>query len=357
MRTPFPRPTVVPALIVFAAALVACQGKNALTKSTESPTDRDTDSTLHLVSPYAGVDWDATQRHRSNFHTHTTLSDGHQPPEHVIDLYHELGYTVLALTDHDTLGPAATTWPWSTFGRDAAELGMLAIEGNEISKLHHTGSYFNSFGEPDLVSDEQALREIGERGGLAVFFHPGRYKDKTIEWYADLYRRHDHLVGFEIYNQTDRYPIDRARWDELLTVLMPDRPVWGFSNDDMHVPENHLGFSWNVMLVTRLDEPAVRQAMETGRFYYVHDPDGPGGAAPPTLDRVTLDPDSTTITLETTGTDRIDWISRGKIIHQGNHIDLTQFPDAQRYIRAELHGPDQTIAGTQPFAIHRQLRP
>src|SRR5690606_9597775 len=37
---------------------------------------------------------------RGNLHTHSTLSDGHLPPEQVCALYRNMGYDFLALTDH-----------------------------------------------------------------------------------------------------------------------------------------------------------------------------------------------------------------------------------------------------------------
>ena len=310
-------------------------------------------SRLTIVNPYAEVDWQHDGQYRANFHTHTTESDGLASPDAVIDRYHALGYRILALTDHDTKGPVTTTWPWSRFSRDPAELGMVAIEGNEISRHHHTGSYFSDYGDPDVASEDAALDAIGHMHGLAVFFHPGRY-DRSIEWYAALYRKHDHLVGFEVYNQRDRYPGDREKWDRLLTELMPDRPVWGLADDDMHNPENQLGYSWNQMVMPKLDEAAVRAAMEQGRFYFVHAPKGPAGGAPPVIRAVRVDAEAQTIALDAEGAERIVWISRGRPVHEGAVIDLAAAPDAAGYVRAELHGADGSIAGTQPFGLRRR---
>ena len=44
------------------------------------------------------------------------------------------------------------------------------------------------------------------------------------------------IIGMEVYNRpNDGYPYDRILWDELLSHSMPDRPIWGYANDDMHV--------------------------------------------------------------------------------------------------------------------------
>jgi D-alanine-D-alanine ligase len=89
--------------------------------------------------PYERVDWSPWRPHKANLHSHTTASDGTQTPGAVIDEYQARGYDILAITDHDTYrngsGTGASTWPWTAFGRDPDELGMLAVRGNEFSGI------------------------------------------------------------------------------------------------------------------------------------------------------------------------------------------------------------------------------
>jgi predicted metal-dependent phosphoesterase TrpH len=179
------------------------------------------------------------------------MSDGSGTPQVVIDRYHALGYTILALTDEDTMGTECTTWPWQAFDRDPETLAMVAIEGNEISRVDNIGSYFNDYGDADIDSEDAVIKEIGRRGGLAVLFHPGRYT-KPMKWYLKMYRAYPHLIALEIYNLGDRYPNDRKTWDAILTDIGTERPVWGVSNDDMHNPRTQLGRNWNIMLLPEL---------------------------------------------------------------------------------------------------------
>ena len=97
--------------------------------------------THSAVNPYAEVNWQSYGHYKAALHAHTTQSDGSQTPADVIDRYNALGYKVLALTDHDSYGPGGdnknprkheTTWPWQKFGREPGELGMVAIQGNEV---------------------------------------------------------------------------------------------------------------------------------------------------------------------------------------------------------------------------------
>ncbi|MBP5779769.1 MAG: phosphotransferase, partial [Clostridia bacterium] len=45
------------------------------------------------------------ERHKANFHAHTTRSDGLLSPAEAEALYRSRGYDVLALTDHWRAGP------------------------------------------------------------------------------------------------------------------------------------------------------------------------------------------------------------------------------------------------------------
>jgi hypothetical protein len=316
-----------------------------------------------IDNPYAEVDWENHQRHKANFHAHTTMSDGAERPDRVIDRYAGSGYSILALTDHDTIAPQGdrenpkrhkTTWPWTAYGRNPGVLGMVAIEANEISRVHHIGSYFNDYGDAEVESEQLALDEIGRRGGLAVFFHPGRYM-QSVQWYADMYRSHPHLIGIEIFNQGDRYPNDRGTWDAILAEMIDDRPVWGFSNDDMHHPAAHLGRNWNVMLLPALSAERVRKAMEKGMFLYVYQRDGPQGEPPPEIRSIMIDSREGTIRLKAADFSRIEWISGGEIVHQGDTFELSNLKDVPGYVRAVVYGSDAiSLVGTQPFGIRRR---
>ncbi len=314
-----------------------------------------------LANPYAKVDWERWEQHRANLHTHTTMSDGRLEPAEAIDRYRELGYTVLALTDHDTVGPKGkrdhpqkteTTWPWSRFERQPAELGMVAIEGNEISKLHHIGSYFTGYGNADVESEAQVIEEIGQRGGVAVMFHPGRY-DHPVEWYVGLFSRFDHLRGLEVCNRADRYPWDLGLWDDVLSETMPGRPVWGFANDDMHRPEE-VGRSWEMLLLPKATAENVRAAMETGRFYFsmVYE----AGKPAPTIKSIGVDAEAGTITLEAQGHQQIYWISRGRIVASGPTFDAKRARRPERYVRAQLRG-EYGYTYTQPFSLPLRKQP
>ncbi len=93
-----------------------------------------------------------------DLHTHSTVSDGSDPPERIVELAVEAGCSAVALTDHDSLagiGPARTR---------AEALGVTLVPGCEIS-CHPVGVgglhvlvYFVEDGGSPLVGELGRLR-------------------------------------------------------------------------------------------------------------------------------------------------------------------------------------------------------
>jgi hypothetical protein len=294
-----------------------------------------------ISNPYDEVDWNTATSRKANFHTHTTQSDGNMSPDAVIDTYASYGYAALALTDHNLV-----TYPWSDYSRDPATVGMVDVEGNELSYGHHIVSLF--CGYASTSSDETALLTgVGEAGGLAFIAHPGRYS-YDAQWYADHYLAHSHCVGQEIYNQGDRYPDDRKLWDEVLTILMPDRPVWGFSNDDAHQLA-HMGRNRTYFPFTGdLTQNAVSNALIQGSFYATYSTSST--YEPPLVTGIEIDEVNGVITLTASNYTSVSWISGGTEVATGESIDLSATPGVVDYVRAELVGPEGSTY-LNPFGI------
>jgi len=322
-----------------------------------------------LINPYEGVDWSHIGRYKANLHTHSTEGGGTNTPAEIIDYYHQRGYSILVFTDNDSC-----TYPWEDWGRDPDALGMLALRGNEHKNHDHIVGYFLCM-TTDSTSEEQTLSEIGAGGGAAMLAHPGRYWNldngsvpaETLEKYVTLYTEfpQEQLVGFEVFNAYNIHPRDRILWDALLGAMMPQRPIWGFANDDTHwfnyfgLPM--AGLSWNVILADRLDEVSVRASMETGRFYFSSvgtqvDPSLWNAALVPVITDITHNRTARTVTVSalsggqplTEGKYR--WISGGETIHIGPTLDYQNTPGIYHYVRLELES-DGGSTLTNPFGI------
>lgn len=334
-----------------------------------------------IDNPYDQVNWSEDGQYKANFHTHTTRSDGRINPHAVVDAYHSLGYEILAITDHNLV-----TYPWTSFStlrpsqrsidrrendpesmpvsfifedRNPATLGMIDIEANELSSHHHMGSFFNNhkrpvYGQPVdfTVTEQESIEDVAAKNGIVMLYHPGRY-DRTLDWYVDIFNTYEHVFGLEVYNQGDRYPEDRMLWDSILTLTLPDRQVWAYSNDDMHV-ESHIGRNWNMVIIPELSHDQVRHAMEQGLSYFVYAPEWRVSSSAPFIHEIQVNRRRGTISITASDVERVIWISEGRAVHEGSGITLGEVSDLGVYVRAELYGAGNSITSTQAFAIRNR---
>ena len=209
------------------------------------------------------------------------------------------------------------------------------------------GSYFTDHSDVNLTGEE-TLTVLSEKKGLAMFMHPGRY-DFPVQWYLKLYKQYEPLIGLELFNGGETKCLEI--WDSLLTELMPQRPVWGFSNDDAHTI-HHFGRNWNVFILPGLSEEDVRRGMEHGLSYYVYAPDRKSKPEVPLINSVKINSRKGEIHISGTGQDSIVWISGGRKVFTGDKLELGKLPEISGYVRAVLYSNDgKTIVGTQPFGI------
>ncbi|TMR96377.1 PHP domain-containing protein [Nonomuraea basaltis] len=104
---------------------------------------------------------------RIDLHSHSSASDGTQPPADVVRRARERGLDVLALTDHDTVAghPAAV---------EALPAGLTFVPGMELScrragQSIHLLAYLFDPAEPELRAECVRIREARElRGRLTV---------------------------------------------------------------------------------------------------------------------------------------------------------------------------------------------
>jgi hypothetical protein len=218
---------------------------------------------------------------------------------------------------------------------------------------------------PRWIAEAPEALHAEEDAPGAVRFEPGAFPDSvpdaTIEHYVALFARHRHLVGIEVLNRTrpDReIPLDRQLWDQLLTTLMPHRPVWGVATDDMH-SMNHLGGDWVVLLAEELDERTARTGLADGRYYFASTRLHATTAdvvRVPRIERVAHDAAAGCIAVTATVagkpvSDRAcTWISNGHTVHIGLTLPYRKMAGIGAYVRAEIAGDGGTTY-TNPFGF------
>lgn len=325
-----------------------------------------------LVNPYEGIDWESINQYRANLHTHSTESDGALPPETVIDEYSNRNYDILSLTDHRTV-----TYPWQNWGRDPVALGMLDISGCEYSNHNHLNGFFIEY-TTNPHSEVEALEEIAAQGGIAHLNHPGDYwspdsagnvPDAVIQKYVAWFSQFspDVLMGMEVVNKTHLHPSDEDLWDALLEVMMPERPIWGFSNDDMHTlaigPVRLIEVSWETFLADSLDAATIRNAMLNGIFYFSTcgtriDPYTWDVNQVPKITDIVHDEIAGTLTISAVSggaplpESEYKWISMGEVVQVGRVLDYKNTDGVGNYVRAQLEGTGGTTF-TNPFGLIR----
>lgn len=317
---------------------------------------------LKLVSnPYAGVDWDRVAQHKANLHTHTVASGGHLFLRQAYEEYARNGYTVLAVTDHNLY----TEWDKSDID-PLKKFGILQVKGQEYSDSQHVNGLFVD-NVKHTKNIRKLIRNVGQDEGVAILNHPGRYwspgingsvPPETLTRYRSLFSENPCLLGLEIINANSFFKHDIELWDSLLGVFMPERPVWGFANDDMH-KAGQIAKGWEVLLLDDLNENGVRSAMKTGRFYFSARPPGTSQIfehEPPVI--ISLAHDSTARTLhvmaaadgEVLGTEHYRWFAEGHTIGEGSVLDYGKLEISLCYARAEITSQGGTTY-TNPFGF------
>lgn len=383
-----------------------------------------------ILNPYRHVNWETWGVFKGNMHMHTLQSDGWYPVPDVVDMYKQAGYSILSITDHDwnypnfrvdrepdleyrrspypkdpkpANFPANPTWPWTDYGcASPEELGMVGIQGNELTFRHHICSYFTKYGvwyertgreapyggivdeHGNEVWEHDQLEAITRKGGLSVLCHPsvlqhhGWWIRQSLDWYVEHYARHpkESLVGIEVTNTApDRRDYDEGLWDQLLARFMPQRPIWGFGADDNHRRERHRQ-TFNLFYLPECTDATVRSAMERGQFCFTKSTNHTVGLLDqdrfPSLKQIAVDEQAATLTLTAADCDEIKWITSpdilepledyresnapydlGKVVHTGPELDY-RLPELRGYVRAELSRTDERgthTLMTNPFGI------
>lgn len=366
-----------------------------------------------IESPYASVDWDNWEQYKANLHTHSIASDGEVDFDEMIEYHYQLGYDILAMTDHGVVDRGWDQRPQivplfsliklqRTKGRlptplrterleqiasgtDRGGRGMtrvpLAAEQNAaVPNNSHVNSFFADWGQGKMGVDgdyETVVKNIDALGGLTVINHPGEWTGarddaakssdpKIVSKFASLFVKYDSCLGFDINSKKDvRTANDRILWDNVLQLVVPyGRNVWGFATSDAHqLDVVDCGYTVHLMPENTVAE--VRRSMESGTFFAVSrylNGEKLGEGEPPVVERISATDSRTSsagssITIEARDYHEIRWIADGEVIATGETLSLDEHAsEIGCYVRAEVQG-DSGILYTQPFVISCEEAP
>lgn len=360
-----------------------------------------------VISPYEDVDWDNWLPLKAALHTHTLASDGADNMDEMVESHYELGFDILAITDHMIVhrgwDKMSQTVPIMNIvkrernqGRSVSPLtpqryqeilngvgrngrGMLDVPfgvelNGAVPSNSHVNGLFADYGQGLIGVDgdyETPVREVEKLGGVTFLNHLGNFtqawtkedpnisrKPIYVNKFARIFLDYPSCVAMDINSGTDSHTgYDRILWDEVLQKTIPHgRNVSCITFSDSHgVDQNDRAFT--VMMQPENTVEALKTCMETGAYFSISrnakveiGPDFTGEGPCPIVTRIDVDQQADKITLTAENYDEITWVSNGEIVAKGETINLDDIADLGCYVRAYLTGPGG-ICYTQAFVI------
>ncbi len=281
----------------------------------------------NISSPYDGVDWENINQYKASLHSHTDASDADQTIADSVKKHYDLGYQILAISDHAVLGvpwdqvpqtvPIYRFFKYSRTGmrdpvvltseereqiingtyesaeRDALaeqlgyELGgMMEIidscEANGATPINDC--HINTFNCKSVQAKmgvygdfETVVEDCDAEGGFSFLDHVGEYVGRNPEdhyrayepyyanKFANIFLDYESCVAFDV-NST-RY--DSVIWDEILKLTIPNgRNVPGIAFSDSHDIEDN-DWAFTMMLMPELTYEAFEACMRSGAWFSV----------------------------------------------------------------------------------------
>lgn len=243
--------------------------------------------------------------YKANLHCHSTLSDGQMTPQELKARYKGMGYSILAITDHDIMIPhpelndesfltltgyemevnEETDKPWAS--TRTCHMCLIALEETNLKQVcwHPTKYLFGHSGEhrDRIHYDEETfgyirrytgegvsdMMRIGrEKGFFVTYNHPAW----SLESYPE-YMSYCHMHAMEICNYgcvVEGYHEYSPRvYDDM---LRGGKRIFCIGADDNHA-SGDTGGAWVMIKADRLEYRAVARALENGHFYASQGPE------------------------------------------------------------------------------------
>ncbi|MHB0946774.1 MAG: CehA/McbA family metallohydrolase [Sedimentisphaerales bacterium] len=298
----------------------------------------DSNETQAFVNPFTtSGNW-----YKANLHTHSKLSDGDSNLPDVVNKYRKLGYSVLAITDHEKSNDVS----------GYSDANFILLNGMETHPKCNTSEnvyHFvclnlpNGFVMPTELEAQQRINRVKEAGGEVFFAHP-YWSGHNINEIEPL----KGLIGIEVYNNlcdSIGKGCGSVQWDDL---LLAKHYISGFATDDLHAINTPVG-GWVMVKSESLTPEAIMAALKTGCFY---------SSAGPTIEDFRIE--NNTIYLRCSPVKEIRLLgnaAHGKKIRTAGSELLTKFKEkipensGLRYVRAEIVDVNDRCAWTNPIII------
>lgn len=250
--------------------------------------------------------------YKANLHCHTNYSDGKKTPAQVKERYKELGYSIVAYTDHDIMVPHPELTdseflalngfemeidepvPNANGYRKCCHICFVGLDPDNVTQpcwnreryvwgnaVSHRPEVTFDENEPDYVREFSAagisdiMQKCREKGFFVTYNHPSW----SLEDYSD-YMNYEGMHAFEMFNGgciAAGYDDYNPRvYDD---ILRAGKKIYCIGADDNHngAPDtsrhSDSGWSWTVIKAEKLDYRTVTKALEEGNFYASEGPE------------------------------------------------------------------------------------
>lgn len=257
----------------------------------------------------------------------------------VVAAYNGLGYTFIAVTDHNIVAEAEVL--------ESSFVNFCGIEVDYSGKYHTCiiATHKDGIIYDTSLSHQELLRYNSVKGNLVILNHPNwsEKEDQFDEHYTieDLLSS-EQYSGIEIYNskiETENgSPLSTAKWDVLLSA---GKRVLGFANQDAHDPSECVDCC-NVVNTRSRDATSIFRALRNGCFYCFY------GVKVKSVGR-----NGEAIFIDTVNAECIRFVTDGgRVLEEVNDcrgvITFEDYPGCS-YIRIECLAAGNDISWTQPF--------
>lgn len=251
--------------------------------------------------------------YKANLHCHSTVSDGKKTPEELKEIYMNMGYSIIAYTDHDVLIPHTELNDESFLAlhgfemevmnkygscsmRDTkrCDMGLIALEQDNLiqpcwhrelylfanAKLYreqvqfdeNERNYYRSY-TPECISD--MMTTCREKGFFVTLNHP----TWSREDYSN-YSKYEGLHAVEMFNggclKTGYEEYNPRVYDD---ILRTGKKIYCTAGDDNHNTKepdsvySDSGVAFTMIKADKLEYRTITKALEAGHFYASEGPE------------------------------------------------------------------------------------
>lgn len=278
---------------------------------------------FQIINPYAQTTYEDL-RLKGQLHDHSTNSDGKLTPTEVAELYRDLGYDFLTITDHNNLTdyPNVPGITWIGQGVEETYSKHFAVYDVET----RTG----------LLEIQKIVEKYSEQNKLISLSHPSwplaPYKLSDIDNYKNF-------GMIEVFNGL-LGKSDEIFWDEALK----NRIVYGIAVDDFHW-KGHENRGWVVVFAKENTKENILASLKTGNFYASNGND------------LFIQLEGNTIYVISLSSSNFYFIGEGgKILKQQDNITYSKYviDGTEKYIRVRSERiSDGKVAWSQPLTIKK----